>query len=70
MSSAWYVAALIDKQSGSLEDFKAADEAMGSKYSEWYEESRDGHSAFTHAIKLGRLDIVKYILEKHPGIQN
>ena len=68
MGDAWQVSALIDKQSGTLEEFKAADRAMGSKYSEWYQENRDGHSAFTHAIKLGRLDILKYILETHLGI--
>ena len=70
MGDAWQVSALIDKQSGTLEEFKAADRAMGSKYSEWYQENRDGHSAFTHAIKLGRLDILKYILETHLGIEN
>ena len=71
MSLAWQVAALIDKQTGTLEDFIAEDKKTGSKYTEWYQERpRDGHTAFTHAIKLGRLDIVKYIVETHPGIQN
>jgi len=71
MSLAWQVAALIDKQTGSLEDFIAEDKKTGSKYTEWYQERpRDGHTAFTHAIKLGRLDIVKYIVETHPGIEN
>ena len=71
MSLAWQVAALIDKQTGSLEDFIAEDKKSGSKYTEWYQERpRDGHTAFTHAIKLGRLDIVKYIVETHPGIEN
>jgi hypothetical protein len=71
MSLAWQVAALIDKQTGPLEDFIAEDKKTGSKYTEWYQERpRDGHTAFTHAIKLGRLDIVKYIVETHPGIEN
>jgi hypothetical protein len=71
MSLAWQVAALIDKQSGPLEDFIAEDKKTGSKYTEWHQERpRDGHTAFTHAIKLGRLDIVKYIVETHPGIEN
>jgi len=71
MSLAWQVAALIDKQTGPLEDFIAEDKKSGSKYTEWYQERpRDGHTAFTHAIKLGRLDIVKYIVETHPGIEN
>jgi hypothetical protein len=71
MSLAWQVAALIDKQTGPLEDFIAEDKKWGSKYTEWYQERpRDGHTAFTHAIKLGRLDIVKYIVETHPGIEN
>ena len=71
MSLAWQVAALIDKESGTLEDFIAEDKKWSSKYTEWYQERpRDGHTAFTHAIKLGRLDIVKYIVETHPGIQN
>jgi len=71
MSLAWQVAALIDKQTGSLEDFIAEDKKTGSKYTEWHQERpRDGHTAFTHAIKLGRLDIVKYIVETHPGIEN
>jgi len=71
MSLAWQVAALIDKQTGTLEDFIAEDKKSGSKYTEWYQERpRDGHTAFTHAIKLGRLDIVKYIVETHPGIEN
>ena len=71
MSLAWQVAALIDKETGSLEDFIAEDKKSGSKYTEWYQERpRDGHTAFTHAIKLGRLDIVKYIVETHPGIEN
>ena len=71
MSLAWQVAALIDKQTGPLEDFIAEDKKSDSKYTEWYQERpRDGHTAFTHAIKLGRLDIVKYIVETHPGIEN
>lgn len=71
MSLAWQVAALIDKQTGPLEDFIAEDKKTGSKYTEWHQERpRDGHTAFTHAIKLGRLDIVKYIVETHPGIEN
>ena len=71
MSLAWQVAALIDKQTGPLEDFIAEDKKWGSKYTEWFQERpRDGHTAFTHAIKLGRLDIVKYIVETHPGIEN
>jgi len=71
MSLAWQVAALIDKQTGPLEDFIAEDKKWGSKYTEWFQERpRDGHTAFTHAIKLGRIDIVKYIVETHPGIEN
>lgn len=50
----------------SFQDFRELDESKGSRYSEWFVTTRDGHSAITKAIDLNMLDAVKYIVSKHP----
>ena len=48
----------------SFKDFRELDESKGSRYSEWFVTTRDGHSAITKAIDLNMLDAVKYIVSK------
>ena len=40
----------------SFQDFRELDESKGSRYSEWFVTTRDGHSAITKAIDLNMLE--------------
>jgi len=60
----WQVNALLSKTD--LAGFRAQDESQGSAYSDWFYAGRDGHSAITKAIFDNNLDIVRYVIEKHP----
>jgi hypothetical protein len=60
----WQVNTLLSKTE--FADFRAQDESQGSAYSDWFYVDRDGHSAITKAIERNNLDIVLYVIEKHP----
>jgi len=60
----WKVSVLLSKNT--LDDFRAMDEGQGSVYSDWFYEGTDKHSAITKAIENNNLEIVRYIVEKHP----
>ena len=60
----WKVNVLLEKET--LADFRALDEEQGSAYSDWFYADREGHSAITKAIENNKLDIVRYVIEKHP----
>ena len=64
MADQWKVNALLQKDT--LADFRALDESQGSAYSDWFYADVQGHSAITKAIEQNKLDIVQYVVAKHP----